>query len=266
MSRAAADLSGKVALVTAGATGIGFACAQAIVDGGGRVMICARREDTLRDAAAQLGENAAWVACDVTDDASVDAAVDATVERFGRLDLAVNSAGTAGAGPILDVTTEDFARVLDTNLTGAFRCLRAEGRAMREHGGSIVNISSIAGALTHLWMSPYCVSKAGLNMLTQCAADELGEHGIRVNAVMPGVVKTPMASVLTDTPVAREEYLRRMPLGRIGEPADVGAVVAFLLSDAASWITGQVFGVDGGHTLRQGPDLVPLFTQMASPG
>jgi len=259
----AADLRGKVGLVTAGATGIGFGCAKAILDGGGRVMICARREDTLREAAEQLGENAAWVACDVTDDASVDAAVAATVERFGQLALAVNSAGTAGAGPLLDVTTEDFQRVLDTNLTGAFRCVRAEARAMREHGGSIVNISSIAGALTHRWMSAYCVSKAGLNMLTQCAADELGEVGIRVNAVMPGVVKTPMASVLTDVPIAREEYLRRMPLGRVGVPADVGAVVAFLLSDAASWITGQVFGVDGGHTLRQGPDLVPLFTQMA---
>jgi NAD(P)-dependent dehydrogenase (short-subunit alcohol dehydrogenase family) len=260
------DLAGKVGLVTAGATGIGFACAQAIVDGGGQVMICARREDTLREAARTLGENAAWVVCDVTDDASVDAAVAQTVERFGRLDLAVNSAGTAGAGPILDITTEDFERVLDTNLTGAFRCVRAEGRAMRDGGsGSIVNISSIAGALTHPWMSSYCISKAALNMLTQCAADELGAIGIRVNAVMPGVVKTPMAAVLSEQPLARAEYLRRMPLGRIGEPRDVGAVVAFLLSDAASWITGQVFGVDGGHTLRQGPDLVPLFTQMAAP-
>lgn len=259
------DLANKVGLVTAGATGIGFACAQAIVDGGGRVMICARREETLREAAEALGDNAAWVVCDVTNDASVDAVVAATVERFGRLDLAVNSAGTAGAGPVLDVTTEDFERVLDTNLTGAFRCLRAEGRAMRETGGgSIVNISSIAGALTHPWMSSYCVSKAGLNMLTQCAADELGAVGIRVNAVMPGVVKTPMASVLSDQPLGREEYLRRMPLARIGEPKDVGSVVGFLLSDDASWITGQVFGVDGGHTLRQGPNLVPLFKQMAS--
>jgi NAD(P)-dependent dehydrogenase (short-subunit alcohol dehydrogenase family) len=258
------DLGNKVAFVTAGATGIGLACAQAIADAGGKVMICARREDTLREAADAIGPNAAWVVCDVTDDASVDAAVAATLERFGQLTLAVNSAGTAAAGPVLDVTTAEFQRVLDANLTGAFRCLRAEGRAMKQAGGgSIVNISSIAGALTHPWMSPYCVSKAGLNMLTRCAADELGEFGIRVNALMPGVVKTPMAAVLSDDPGSREEYLRRMPLARIGEPADVAAAVGFLLSDAASWITGQVFGVDGGHTLRQGPNLVPLFSGLS---
>ena len=139
------NLSGKTAFVTAGATGIGFACAQAIVEAGGNVMICARRPDTLRDAAAKLGKNADWVSCDVTDDASVDAAVDATVKRFGKLDLAVNSAGVGGAGPLLATKTAEFQRVLDTNLTGAFRCLRAEASAMRERGGSIVNLSSIAG-------------------------------------------------------------------------------------------------------------------------
>jgi NAD(P)-dependent dehydrogenase (short-subunit alcohol dehydrogenase family) len=258
------DFTGKVGFVTAGATGIGFACAQTIIEGGGRVMICARREDTLREAAEALGENAAWVACDVTSDESVDAAVAATVERFGPIQLAVNSAGTGGAGPILDITTEDFERVLDANLTGAFRCLRAEGRVMKEAGGgSIVNISSIAAALTHPWMSSYCVSKAGLDMLTRCAADELGEFGIRVNSVLPGVVKTPMAAMLTDQDISREEYLRRMPIQRVGRPEDIGAAAGFLLSDSAGWVTGQSFAVDGGHTLRQGPNLVPLFNLFA---
>ncbi len=200
------DLKGKVAFVTAGATGIGLACARAIVDGGGRVMICARREDTLKSAVEDLGENAAWVVCDVTDDASVDAAIAATVERFGTLNAAVNSAGTGTAGPLVKTETAEFERVLDTNLTGAFRCLRAEARAMTEGGGgSIVNVSSIAGALTHPGMGAYCVSKAGLDMLTRCAADELGEHDIRVNSVLPGVVKTPMAAALSEIPVSREE-------------------------------------------------------------
>lgn len=259
------QLEGKVVFITAGATGIGLGCAQAVVDAGGRVMICARRKETLEAAAEELGENAAWVVCDVTDDASVDAAVAATVERFGRLDAAVNSAGTGTAGPLLDTQTSEFLRVIDTNLTGAFRCLRAEGRALVEAGGgSIVNVSSIAGALTHPWMGPYCVSKAGLDMLTRCAADELGEHGVRVNSVLPGVVKTPMAAALSEVPMSRDEYLSLMPISRIGEPADVGRLVAFLLSDAAGWITGQTIAVDGGHTIRKGPNLVPLFKQAMS--
>jgi NAD(P)-dependent dehydrogenase (short-subunit alcohol dehydrogenase family) len=253
------DLNGKVAFVTAGATGIGFACAQAIAGAGGKVMICARREDTLRDAAAKLGANADWVVCDVTDDASVDAAVAATQKRFGRLSLAVNSAGTGTAGPLTKTKTAEFQRVLDTNLTGAFRCLRAEARAMQETGGSIVNVSSIAGALTHPWMGPYCVSKAGLDMLTRCAADELGANQIRVNSVLPGVTRTPMAAALSEVPVSRDEYLSLMPISRIGEPEDVARLVLFLLSDDASWITGQLIPVDGGHTIRKGPNLVPLF-------
>jgi NAD(P)-dependent dehydrogenase (short-subunit alcohol dehydrogenase family) len=254
------DLRDKVGFVTAGATGIGLGCARSIVEAGGRVMICARREQTLEQAADELGPSAAWVRCDVADDASVDAAVEATLEHFGRLDLAVNSAGTGSAAPILTTPSEEWSRVIDTNLTGAFRCLRAEAEAMRRSGGgSIVNVSSIAGALTHPWMSAYCVSKAGLDMLTRCAADELGEYAIRVNSVLPGIVKTPMAAALSEVEVSREEYLRLMPISRIGEPRDVAELVTFLLSDDASWITGQLIGVDGGHTIRKGPDLRPLF-------
>ncbi|HEY2775934.1 MAG TPA: SDR family oxidoreductase [Candidatus Binatia bacterium] len=256
---------GKVGFVTGGATGIGLACAHAIVEGGGRVMLAARRRDRLEEAAAGLGKAAAFVDCDVTSDESVDAAVEATVSYFGAVHVAVNSAGMGMAGPIETQQTPVFAMTVETNLTGVFRCVRAEARAMKATGGgSIVNISSIAAVLTHKWMAAYCVSKAGVNMLTRCAADELGQDNIRVNAVMPSLVDTELAVTLTSNEEAVAEYKRLMPLARIGKPADVAAMVAFLLSDESSWITGQCIGVDGGHTIRQGPDLVELFRPFVS--
>jgi NAD(P)-dependent dehydrogenase (short-subunit alcohol dehydrogenase family) len=255
------DLKDKVGFVTGGGTGIGLACARAIVEGGGSVALAARRADVIEAAARDLGDRGLGVRCDVTSQDSVDAAIAATVERFGRLDLAVNAAGVGGVGHVLNSTADQFATVIDTNLAGAFRSMRAEAREIKKvGGGSIVNISSIAGALTHRYMSAYCASKAGLNMLTMCTADDLGGFGIRVNAVMPGLVKTDLAQPLWSNEGVVEEYKRRMPVSRLGAPEDVAAIVAFLLSDDASWITGQCIGVDGGHTIRQGPDLVePLF-------
>ena len=257
-----ARFEGKVGWVSAGATGIGKGCAAAIVEGGGEVVICARREDTLAAAVAELGPRASYVVCDVSDEASVDAAVAEAVARHGRLDLAVNAAGTGAAAPLLTMPTEQFDACMKTNLYGSFFCLRAQARAMVESGGgSIVNISSIAAAVSHPWMSPYCASKAGLDMLTRCAADELGQYGVRVNAVQPGGVDTPMAGFLFQGD-SRREYVDNMPLGRIGEPADIAGMVAFLLSDEAGWMTGQVVAVDGGHTLRRGPDLSGLFQSL----
>ena len=226
-------------------------------------MLGGRREEVLEVAAAELGSGADHVVCDVRDDASVQAAIAATEERLGPLRLAVNAAGVGAGGTVLNSTASEFQGAVETNLVGVFRSLRAEARAMRRAGGgSIVNISSIAGALTHRWMDAYCASKAGVNMLTRCCADDLGEHGIRVNAVLPGLVETDLAAPLTGDETSRREYLGLMPLSRIGEPRDVGRAVAFLLSDDAAWITGQCLGVDGGHTLRKGPDLTPLFRRL----
>jgi NAD(P)-dependent dehydrogenase (short-subunit alcohol dehydrogenase family) len=257
----AGSFDGKAGFVSGGGTGIGLACARAIVAGGGSVLLAGRREEVVARAAAELGPRATHTHCDVTDDASVEAAVAAAVERLGPLRLAVNAAGTGNVGSVLNGPVPGFQALIETNLTGVYRCLRAEARAMKTAGGgSIVNISSIAGALTHRWMSAYCASKAGVNMLTRCAADDLGEHGIRVNAVMPSLVPTELTQLMISNKTVTDEYLRRIPVGRIGTPDDVAAIVSFLLSDEAGWITGQVIGVDGGHTLRQGPDLVPAFS------
>lgn len=256
-----ARFEGRVAFVSGGGTGIGFACARALVADGARVLLAGRREEVLARAAATLGPRAAHARCDVTDDASVEAAV-AAATALGPLRLAVNAAGTGNIGSVLNGPVAEFQALIDTNLSGVYRCLRAEARAMRAAGGgAIVNVSSIAGVLTHRWMSAYCASKAGVNMLTRCAADDLGEHGIRVNAVMPSLVPTELTAAMVAHPQVTEEYLRRIPVGRLGTPEDVASLTAFLLSDEASWITGQVIGVDGGHTLRQGPDLQPLFAQ-----
>jgi len=253
---------GKVAFVTGGGTGIGLGCAAQIVAGGGMVMLAGRREAVVHAAAQNLGANAAGVACDITDDASVDAAVAATIARFGSLTLAVNSAGMPGTGSVLNALPDEVRLVVDTNVVGTFRCVRAEAKAMKAAGGgAIVNISSIAATLTHRWMTSYCISKAAVNMLTACAADDLGEHKIRVNAVLPSLVPTDMAAPLVDAEASVAEYLRLMPIRRLGSTDDVGALVAFLLSGEAGWITGQCIPVDGGHTLRQGPDLVPFIRQ-----
>ena len=256
--------TGKVGFVTGGGTGIGFACAEAIVAGGGSVVLAGRRAAVITEAAQRLGDAASWVECDVAKDADIEAALEFVRVRHGALHLAVNAAGTGGVGSVLNGPVEDFERIIQTNLTGAYRCVRAEAKLMKASGGgSIVSISSIAGSHTHHWMTAYCVSKAGLNMLTRCAADDLGVHNIRVNAVAPGLVPTDLAAGLVGNEETVAEYLRRMPVSRLGTTEDIANSVAFLLSDEASWVTGLVLPADGGHHLRQGPNLLPQFSQLA---
>lgn len=262
-------LNGRAALVTGGGSGIGLACARALVRDGATVTIAGRSEDRLAGAVEELEASAAGeasvhaVSCDVTDEDSVAAAVATAAAPLEGLHLAVASAGTGAASPLVRTTLDDWNAVLATNLTGVFLTVKHAARAIgRSGGGSIVTISSLAGHVTHRFMAAYCASKAGVDMLTRVAADELGGLGVRVNSVQPSLVDTELASVLTGTDAIRNDYLEQMPISRVGTADDVGAFVRFLLGPESSWITGVTVPVDGGHFLRRGPDyeaLVRMF-------
>ena len=251
-------LAGQSALVTGGGSGIGLACAGRLLADGASVTIIGRTASKLEEAArgleaaAPAGTSVQWQACDVTDDAGVAAAVDLACRLTGKLDIA---------------TPLELWRVtMEVNLTGSFLTIKHAGQAMAHRGGgSIVAISSIAGILTHRFMAPYCTAKAGLEMLVRCAADELGQAGIRVNAVRPGLVPTDLAMPLTDEKGIVDDYLDQMPVQRLGTVEDIAAGVRYLAGPESSWVTGQCFAIDGGHTLRRGPRVEPLIERFFRP-
>lgn len=239
-------MNGKVALVTGASRGIGEAVVRGLLDAGAEgVVITGRKAETLDPLAAALGPRVVPVVGSVTDDAHAEAAVATAVQRFGRLDLLVNNAGTnPAAGLITEVDLGAVDKTWAVNLRAPLVWSRAAWHAsMREHGGAIVSIGSVGGLAPSPVLGAYNVSKAGLHHLTRQLAHELAP-GVRVNAVAAAIVRTAFSSLLwTHDPDA---VGRAHPLGRLGEPEDVAAAVLFLLSDAASWITGVVLPVDGG--------------------
>jgi len=260
-------LEGKAALVTAGGTGIGLGIAKRLAADGALVTICARREPVLAEAVRAIGHDARYVTCDVTDDAQVAAAVAAAAAPRDRLDIVVaNAGGSAAVGPLALADLGGWNATLALTLTSTLSLIQHAAPALaRSGGGAIVAISSIAGHMTHRHLGAYAVAKAGVEMLVRNAADELGAYGIRVNGVRPGLVPTEMADALASTAAVRDDYLAQMPLGRLGTPEDIAAAVRFLAGPEAGWITGQLLGVDGGHSLRRGPDLDPLFAAHFGP-
>ncbi len=255
-------LHGQSALITGGGSGIGLACAKALVRDGASVTVAGRTEDRLLGAVGQLravagdGVDVRHAVCDVKSEDAVAAAVATASEATGALQLCVAAAGNGTLAPVVAMPAEQWDDIIGINLTGAFFTLKHAAAAMvRAGGGSFVGISSIAAPLTHRFMSVYCVSKAGLETLIKTAADELGQAGVRVNAVRPGLVPTELAASLEEDPDVKADYLAQMPLGRVGAPSDVANIVRFLLGPESSWITGEAIGVDGGHHLRRGPDV-----------
>jgi 3-oxoacyl-[acyl-carrier protein] reductase len=246
------EFENRVALVTGGASGIGrAACWElarggadlAVVDSAGEVAL-AQAENYLRAA----GGRVVTIAADVADHRRAGQAVEETLERLGRLDILVNAAGTHADAPLWEMTEEQWERVLGVNLKGAFNYLRAAARVFRaQRRGKVVNVASIEAMRGRFGVSNYAASKAGLIALTCSAAAELGRYRVNVNAVAPGFVRTPMVEALPEG--VRADAVRASALGRLGEPEEVAQVIAFLCSERARYVTGEVVRVDGGQLL-----------------
>ncbi len=235
----------KVTVVIGGASGIGAATARVLSDSGHRVVV------------ADLPGTPCDIPVDVTDETSVAALLDGVVAEHGSLHGVVNCAGVSTLSRVVDHDAAEWRRVVDVCLTGAFLVLKHAGQRVAD-GGSLVTLSSLNARQPGSGLAAYCAAKAGLVALTEVTALELGARGVRVNAVAPGLVVTPLTAPAMDIPGVREDYLDNTALGRSGEPEEIAGAVRFLLSDDAAWITGETLGIDGGARLKRYPDLVHL--------
>ena len=254
-------LDGKAALITGAASGIGLATARRFVADGAQVALADRNADAVHDAARELGPSAVAIAADVTDEGDVAAMVGACVAHFGRLDIAFNNAGIGGFARIEDYGLEQFKQVIDVCLTGVFLCLKHEARQLIEQGGggSLINTASLNAMQAAEGLSAYCSAKAGVAMLTKVAALELGRHQIRVNAIGPGLIRTPLTEGLRDVSGLEEAFAEEAPIGRVGEPEDVAQLAAYLAGDESSLMTGQTLYIDGGANINKYPPLFQFF-------
>jgi NAD(P)-dependent dehydrogenase (short-subunit alcohol dehydrogenase family) len=260
-------LEGTAVLITGGGTGIGLACAARLVADGAAVTICGRTEAKLEEAAKTIdataghGGSVQWITADVTTEADVEAAVAKALEPTGKLDGCVaNAGGGGGMAPYHAMDTDEFLRVLHLNVLGTMLCVKHTAHHMvAGGGGSFVGMSSIAGHQTHLWFGAYTVGKAGIEQMMRNAADEYGPQKVRFNAIRPGFIATELMAGLPRDSLVYDSYIENTPMADVGEPEDVGNLCRFLIGPESRWITGTAINVDGGHSLRRGPD----FTQFA---
>jgi NAD(P)-dependent dehydrogenase (short-subunit alcohol dehydrogenase family) len=248
-------LDGRVALVTGGSRGFGRVMAEALASAGASVALSTRDAALASKVAAEIasttGRKTLGVVADVTRQADVAAMVAKTIEVLGRVDILVNNAGINIRGPIEQPTEDDWDQVVDTNLKGPWLCCRAVGEPMRrQKWGRVINVSSMLGEISLPGRSPYASSKGGLTLLTKTLALEWAADGVNVNALCPGPFLTEINTPLLNDPVAAAAMMAKVPLGRWGDPAEIGPVVVFLASEASSFITGSTLFIDGGYTAQ----------------
>lgn len=239
------DLAGRVALVTGSTRGIGREIAATLAGAGARVAVSGRSAETAAEVATAIGGDTRGFACDIADTASAAALVESVEKHFGSCDILVNNAGITRDNLLMRLKDDDWDAVLDANLRGAFATIRAASRGMmKKRWGRIINITSVVGITGNKGQANYAASKAGLIGLTKSVAKELASRNILANAIAPGFIDTDMTAAMTAD--ARTELGSQIPLGRLGTPGDIAGVCTFLASEHASYITGQVFVVDGG--------------------
>ncbi|MFN2570626.1 MAG: 3-oxoacyl-[acyl-carrier-protein] reductase [Gemmatimonadales bacterium] len=247
-SRTQLDLTGKVALVTGGTRGIGHDICRAFLDAGAKVALCSRDGAVAEQVASAFGDGTRGYACDVGVPSQVEALADSVAKDLGRIDVLVNNAGFTKDNLLFRLTETDWDSVMDTNLKGAFLMTKYAARGMiKRRWGRVINITSVVGLNGNKGQSNYSASKAGIVGFTKSVAKELASRNVLVNAVAPGFVETELTQGIS--PEAKKYFLDNIPLGRLGTGADIAAAVLFLASDLASYITGQVFVVDGGMVM-----------------
>ena len=250
MGHPALDLASKTAVVIGGTSGIGLALAKGLAQAGANVIPSSRRMDQVESAVAairELGRRSLAVACDVTDRATLETLHDAVCADFGSIDILVNCAGTTQRSPVLDVSEDDWNRVLDTNLNGTLRACQIFGRKMIERRyGRIINIASMSSFTGWHGVAAYGASKSAVASLTKSLAIEWATHGVCVNAIVPGVFRTQLNTTLLDSTPRGQELLLRTPMRRFGKVEELVGAAVFLASEAASFVTGHLLVVDGG--------------------
>ncbi len=251
--------AGRVAVITGGASGIGLAIARRLVAEGGRAVLADANLEALARVQDEIGAAVATIEIDVRDEAAIQAMVAAAVDRFARLDAAFNCAGLSVGGEIIDLAEDDWDTTVDICLKGVFLAVKHEARAMREHGGVIVNIASLNSQVPMIGGCAYACAKAGVEMLSRNAALEMAPLRIRVNTVSPGLTDTPLTAVFRELQGLEGAFMERIPMQRWGTPEEMAAAALFLASDDAAYISGSNLVVDGAWNTTGYPNLKPFM-------